>query len=330
MADAHIQRRKSKRLDAPRTYEDVPVIHRPHWKWLVIWYFFIGGISAASGMIGAIASLSGKARHRDLARHAYWVSLLTIIACPILLILDLGKPSRFFNMLRVIKLRSPMSVGSWALTLFGVLVGLAVLKDITLGETEDSPSSRAIVRRLPTRPIHVAILPLGAMVAAYTGALIGATAVPVWAKAPRLLTALFVSSAFTTGTSAIAMSRVATGHGRTPSPALGGLKQLSMLVELVLLFGWLRALGRSGRPLRTGTVGTVVDQGVIGVGLAAPMVIAAVAGYRPGRGAQALRLVGLAASLAGGFALRYAVVIAGRDSADDPQATFEFTKAPED
>ena len=38
---------------------------------------------------------------------------------PVLLITDLGRPARFYNMLRVFKVTSPMSVGSWILAATG-------------------------------------------------------------------------------------------------------------------------------------------------------------------------------------------------------------------
>lgn len=316
------QEQRKKRNDGPRTYEHVPVIHRPHWKWLVIWYFFIGGIGAASGIIGAIASLQPTRQRQSVARHAYGIAFLTMLICPVLLILDLGKPTRFLNMLRVLKLRSPMSVGSWALTAFGGVVGLAVAHDSLQGRVGWVPTRSGPV----SKALHLAAIPLGAMVAAYTGALLAATAVPLWAKAPRMLTALFVSSAFATGTSAIAASRALFGYGADPSPAIGGLKQFAMLTELVTLIVWLKQLGAAGKPLREGTTGSVVDHGVIGLGLAAPMAIAAATGYRTTRGARWLRFLGLCASLLGGFALRYAVIVGGRASADDPQATFDFTR----
>ncbi len=39
------------------------------------------------------------------------------------LVHDLGKPSRFVNMLRVAKPTSPMSVGTWILSVYGPVAG---------------------------------------------------------------------------------------------------------------------------------------------------------------------------------------------------------------
>ncbi|MCV5792012.1 polysulfide reductase NrfD, partial [Escherichia coli] len=67
----------------------------------------------------AAASLVGGDRARPTVRTARYVSFLAFLPCPPLLILDLGRPERFLHMLRVVKLRSPMSVGTWCLILFG-------------------------------------------------------------------------------------------------------------------------------------------------------------------------------------------------------------------
>src|SRR4051812_40936790 len=89
-------------------YYGVPVIHKPHWKWLIIVYFFLGGISGASYVIASLSHLFGPNQDRRIVRAGRYLSFATLIPCPVLLILDLGRPGRFLNMLRIVKLRSPM------------------------------------------------------------------------------------------------------------------------------------------------------------------------------------------------------------------------------
>src|SRR5206468_6097928 len=59
------------------------------------------------------------ARNEPLAKAATYVSFAADIASPALLVSDLGRPERFLNMLRVFKVTSPMSVGSWILAASG-------------------------------------------------------------------------------------------------------------------------------------------------------------------------------------------------------------------
>src|SRR4051812_48660236 len=100
---------------APIGYYGLPVIHRPHWKWLIICYFFLGGISGASAGLSAIARFFDRSDGPRIARIAAYVSAAALLPCPVLLVLDLGRPARFLNMLRVLRLSSPMSMGSWGL-----------------------------------------------------------------------------------------------------------------------------------------------------------------------------------------------------------------------
>lgn len=47
-----------------------------------------------------------------------------------LLILDLGRPGRFLHMMRIFKLRSPMSTGAWCLSAFSGVMGSAIAADL--------------------------------------------------------------------------------------------------------------------------------------------------------------------------------------------------------
>src|SRR5215216_2591916 len=104
------------------SYYGRPVIKEPVWSWEIPWYFFTGGLAGASSCLGFVAGLTGN---RWLGRTARLVSLGAAPASPILLISDLGRPDRFYNMLRVFKPTSPMSVGTWVLSSFGAASSIA-------------------------------------------------------------------------------------------------------------------------------------------------------------------------------------------------------------
>src|SRR5437660_11675154 len=82
-------------------YYDYPVLKAPLWRWEIIWYFFFGGLAAGNYVIASIASLFGARDDRAVARAGYYLSLVTLLPCPILLIKDLGRPERFLHMLRI-------------------------------------------------------------------------------------------------------------------------------------------------------------------------------------------------------------------------------------
>src|SRR5579859_7819564 len=108
----------------PTTYYGRPMIKRPTWKWYIPLYFFFGGVAGGTAFIGALAAFFGGREHRPTVRTARYLSVALAAICPLLLIIDLGRPSRFHHMLRVFKISSPLSVGTWILSVFGMLSGL--------------------------------------------------------------------------------------------------------------------------------------------------------------------------------------------------------------
>jgi formate-dependent nitrite reductase membrane component NrfD len=102
------------------------------------------------------------------------VALAAALPSAPLLVLDLGRPLRFLHMLRIFKPRSPMSMGAWCLAAFSGAATLAVGADI-LGHGK------------PARALGAATVLLGTYLGSYTGVLLAATAVPVWARSRALL-----------------------------------------------------------------------------------------------------------------------------------------------
>src|SRR5437016_9655368 len=102
-------------------YYGIPLLKKPAWTWEIPLYFFTGGTAGAAAVVGAIADYTGA--NRKLVRDARWIAAAGAVISPALLVSDLGRPERFLNMMRVFKLRSPMSVGLW--TLLGFSGGAA-------------------------------------------------------------------------------------------------------------------------------------------------------------------------------------------------------------
>ncbi len=114
------------------------------------------------------------------------VALGALLPSPPLLIMDLGRPERFYNMLRIFKPRSPMSMGSWCLSLFGGLLSAAIVADV-LGH------------RKTARALGAGTAVAGSYLGSYTGVLLASTAVPVWARSRLFLGPIFISTATLTG-----------------------------------------------------------------------------------------------------------------------------------
>lgn len=277
----------------PRTYYDRPVIKAPVWTREVPWYFFAGGMAGASSMLAVAAEASG---HDGLARSSRRVAAVGAVASPALLVMDLGVPSRFLNMLRVFRPTSPLNMGSWLLAAYvPAAVGTALLDQLD---------------RLPgVRRLAGAGAATGALgMTTYTAVLLADTAVPVWHEARRELPFVFASSA---GASAGAAAFASTRDGSSISRRL---TVLSVALEQVAITSMERRLGALAHPYREGAAGRYAKAArVLSVGGAAVMALAA--RRRPAAVAGATLVV------AGAVCERWAVFEAGFQSAASPADT---------
>jgi formate-dependent nitrite reductase membrane component NrfD len=158
-------------------YYGQPVVKPPVWTWEVPLYFFMGGLA---GMSAVIASGAIIFHHVELACEAMWVAAIAgAVLSPILLIMDLGRPRLFLNMLRVFKHRSAMSMGAWILSLFGACVvpGLIALE---LHSHHIFAGTVGQLIRIAAAIFIFSSAIFGTLLATYTGVLIGATAIPAW------------------------------------------------------------------------------------------------------------------------------------------------------
>jgi hypothetical protein len=278
-----------------RSYYGRPVLKEPIWKPEVPWYFFAGGLGGASSVLGRLA----RARANDrLANGALWISLAAEAASPLLLISDLGRPERFHHMLRVFKVTSPMSVGSWLLAINGTATGVAAAAHV-LG-----------LRRMRDGAERLSAA-LGLPLATYTAVLVSDTAVPVWHEARRELPLVFASaSAASAGAAAAAVvDPVAAAPARRIAVA-------AALVQNAAVQAMERRLGRLSEPYRKDEAGRY---GKLAKGLT--LTGAAVLGLAGRRRPAAT--VGGALLLAGEVCLRWSVFKAGFQSARDPKYTLE-------
>ncbi len=261
-------------LQEPSYYE-YPVLKAPVWRWEIIWYFFFGGLAAGCYVIASIAALFGSREDRAVARAGYYLSLLSVLPCPFLLIKDLGRPDRFLHMLRIFKVKSPMSMGTWGLVCFSFFSGMTAViqaaRDGILGRWWGS----RLLAALPQRFLAIPGSALGVFLGGYTGVLLTATSIPLWSRS-KVLGAIFISSAISTSSALISFVLRLT---RTPDRVLHKLERLewvALLIEMVGLFAFLRGTGRAARPLvGTGPTehGRTFWSFVAGTGLLLPWIL---------------------------------------------------------
>lgn len=270
------------------------MLKAPGWEMSIVWYFFLGGIAGGAYFTAAIADNFGSQRDRGVARVGYLLSLPLVALCGLLLVVDLGVPSRFLNMMRVLKLTDPMSIGAWAVGIFGAFAFVSSVLSFTTSE------STAALRR----KIGLIGMLFGFFLASYTGVLLSNSALPFWSDG-RLMGALFLASGGSTGMAAVALIMFVTGHAAGDGwHKLERADRYTMIVELVVLALFLALLGSAARPIISGHFAPLFWVGLVGLGLIVPLVLNVV-----GQRMRALGVVSAVLVLVGGFVLRYVVVM---------------------
>jgi formate-dependent nitrite reductase membrane component NrfD len=284
---------------ADPTYYRKPAIKEPVWIWTVPMYFYVGGVSGAALVLGAVARLLGGGKLLSLARKCHWVGFVGGGIGSVLLIADLGRPERFLAMLRVLRVRSPMSVGSWILAVTPPCAGAAAVFC-------DAYSSFAAGL-------------LGIPLAGYTAVLIANTAVPVWHEARTSLPALFMGSA---ASAAAQVLKLLPGTlSREEWLAVNTFGIAGTIAEVMAGDAVEREVNRVdvvGKPLREGVSGALwkASKALTAAGLVLSIF---------GRTRSAQR-TGAILGTAGALALRFAIFHAGKASARDPRATFHVQR----
>lgn len=287
------------------SYYGRSVVKPAPWDYKIPTYLYAGGLAAGSALVAAGAELTGRT---ELQRNARLTALASLGVSTAALVGDLGKPSRFLNMLRVIKLTSPMSVGSWILAGFGAFTGTAAaceVAKIVLPQESRINAALPVVSRGASLGSGFFAPPL----AAYTAVLLSNTATPTWHGIYKELPFVFVGSAMGAagGAAMITTNPAITGPARRM--AIGG-----SALELAAFSLINRNAGLIGEPLHTGRAGRLVSASkaltLAGMGLT----------LVGGRWRPAAVLAGLAFN-AGSAALRFGVFHAGIESAKDPKYT---------
>jgi formate-dependent nitrite reductase membrane component NrfD len=291
----------------------------PHWQWYIVFYFFIGGLAGGCYFLAAIIDLLGRRVDRPIARLGYYVAFPAVLLSGLLLTLDLSRPLRFWHMLierntlePSFKYWSPMSIGSWALMIFGAFTFVSFLAALADDDRVRSPLLRRFqwpaLRALRAPSVAGKIVAVlggvaGFYIAGYTGILLAVTNRPIWSDTP-LLGMLFVASAASTSAALLVLL---AQRAKWQLPGLADLRRFddSMIVlELLVLAAVLVSLG----PVLQAWLnawGVLLVLGVVVVGLIVPLALS----WRA-RSAGTLHAATPAVLvLIGGFLLRVVIVL---------------------
>ncbi|MBM6544832.1 polysulfide reductase NrfD [Janibacter sp. YIM B02568] len=300
------------------SYYGQPVVKPMPWKHEIPAYLFLGGVAASSGMIGAGAHAIG---HEVLRRNARLTSMVAVGLSGGALIMDLGRPERFINMLRTMKLTSPMSVGTWIFSGFSAFAGLSTAAELDrmLGGSSGGKGLPVVGGLLRTaEPIgSLGSFAFGPPLAAYTAVLLSDTATPLWFESRRSLPFVFVSSA--------SMAASGIQMALTPTRETAPVRRLAMLGaagDFLAVEAMEKQLKEVGvvEPLHHGTAGRMMKTAKV------LTVAGGVGSLLAGRSRVVAVASGLALAAASALT-RFAVVEAGIESAKDPRYTVGPQKA---
>ena len=284
------------------SYYGRPVVKASPWSADIPGYLYLGGLAAGSALLGAGADLTGRPALRRVSRFG---ALGAITASLGLLVHDLGRPSRFLNMLRVAKPTSPMSVGTWFLSGFGPMAGLAAAGELA----GLLPRRLRRVVEFVDRPAGLAAAAIAPAVASYTAVLLSDTATPTWHAGYREMPFVFVGSA--------AIASGGLGMLAAPCEQAGPARRLAIggaMLEIAAQTRMERRMGLCAEPLHQGKAGvlTRMSKGFTALGLLGTFF--AKRDQRIALGCGALFMTASACT-------RFAIFHAGQESARDPKYT---------
>lgn len=296
------------------SYYGRPVVKAPPWKAPIAAYLFLGGLAGGSALLSAGAQLTGR---DSLRRSSRLVAMGAVGIGTAALIEDLGRPERFLNMMRTVKVTSPMSLGTWILSAFSTATGAlaAIEVDRMAGERIPLGPIRGLLNASEA-PAQLGQAALAPLLATYTGALLGDTAVPTWAATRDHLPFVFASSASLASGGAAMVLNPTSQTGPARMMAIAGVA--GEVISSHLMKESMHPLERE--PLEEGVPGTLMTW-------SERLAIAGGLGTLLAGRSRAVAVLSGAALIASSAMTRFGVLYAGLESVKDPRRVIEPQKA---
>ena len=296
-----------------QTYYQRPQLKpAPFNNWLVGGYVFLAGLSGAAQLLATVLDLRRRRSAAGSVRRGRYLAMLAPTIGTLCLVCDLHTPGRFYNMLRVFKATSPMSLGSWTLVGFSATSTFAAAAQFAADRSRSTRWLPAIAR-MAQLPAAV----FGSVLATYTAALFSATSTPRWAAAPGALAMRFAAASVASAAAALSI-----GAGRRRGRLgreLDGIALAALATELAATLAAEETEQRAG--LREPGSG-----GVEPLTVALPLGLFALSLLLPGRRSRSLSALASIATLAASLGMRISVMHRGDQSASQPELSLRFTE----
>jgi protein NrfD len=297
------------------TYYDMQAVKPTPFGWHVGVYLALSGLAGSSQIIAALAQRFGAARMRTVVHNGRYLAFAGAVLGPLLLMRDLKTPRRWYNMLRIFRKTSPMSIGTYVISVFGAASGATALGEWLRNRGGDARLAR--IAEVPAAAAGVGML-------TYTGALLSSTSTPLWACESPLVSARFAASGVASGAAALALCETLAGRDDN-ARVLGRLALSATATYAVVSHAASRQAQNAGvaEPLKEAPHGTLH---AIGSVLSVPLPLACYAlGLVTGRKSRALSIAASVSVLAGTLLTRYAYLEAGKASAKRARDYLHYT-----
>ena len=300
--------------DGPTYYGRPQLKPAPFNKELVGGYVFLAGLSGGAQLLSTLLDLTRGAAAKAVVQRGRLLALLAPTIGSALLVADLHTPKRFYNMLRVFKTTSPMSIGTWILMAFSGFSGITAAAGMLAGRFRWLLGT--------ARVAQVPAAAAGAGLGTYTASLFSATSTPLWAAAPRALAVRFAASSIASGAAALSLC----------SPRRDVRRDLDAICVGALAVELAATLAADVEYKRTGvdrafhsSDGQLETVGGVDIGTILPLGLLAVA-LLTGSRSRGLSATASCAVLGGSLMMRIGMIGSGQVSANRPDISMRFAQ----
>jgi formate-dependent nitrite reductase membrane component NrfD len=289
----------------------------PFNKVMVGGYIFLAGLSGGAQLLSTLLDISGHRQAEPVVRRGRQLALIAPTIGSFLLVADLHTPKRFYNMLRVFKTTSPMSIGTWILTGFAGFSFVHAAADFV---ADRIPGFGWLRRGARLAQLPAAVT--GAGLGTYTASLLSATSTPLWAAAPRALSVRFAASSVASAAAALSL----LARDRETRRDLDMVCAGALGVEIAATVAADEEYRRRGIYDAMHSPGGRMDTlGAFDLGTVAPLGLLALNLVLGGR-SRTLSAAASTAVLGGSLLMRIAVLAAGDESASRPEISMRFAQ----
>jgi polysulfide reductase chain C len=234
-------------------------VQPPHWEWYIVGYFFLAGLAGGSYTLSTMLRLWGTPRDEGVARLGFLIAFPLVVVCGILLTIDLGQPLRFWHMMinttpgetgPNFKYWSPISLGTWALLLFGVFSFVSFLEALALEGRIRLPAISRALSGSAGRVFDVIGSLVALFLASYTGVVLSVSNQPIWSDS-WAVGGLFVASALSGSAALLSLLARSRPEAESVEPRLQTAEWYFALIELAMIVVFFLTLAGAGTLGRT-------------------------------------------------------------------------------